>query len=62
MKVKVNVNVVPFGHYRTEEAQSESTVVMAPTPIIKDYTSISEYALSSPHESRFTRHGLTHEI
>lgn len=42
MKVKVNVNVVPFGHYRTEETQSESTVVMAPIPIIKDYTSISE--------------------
>ena len=41
MKVKVNVNVLPFGHYRTE-TQSESTVVMAPTPIIKDYTSISE--------------------
>ena len=42
MKVKVNVNVFPFGHYRTEEAQSESTVVVAPTPVVKDYTSISE--------------------
>ena len=41
MKVKVNVNVLPFGHYRTE-TQSESTVVTAPTPIRKDYTSISE--------------------
>ena len=42
MKVKVNVNVLPFGHYRTEETQSESTIVTAPTPIRKDYTSISE--------------------
>ena len=42
VKVKVNVNILPFGHYRTEETKSESTVVMAPTPIIKDYTSISE--------------------
>ena len=42
MKVKVNVNVFPFGHYRTEETQSESTVVVAPTPVVKDYTTISE--------------------
>ena len=42
VEVKVNVNVVPFGHYRTEETQSETTIEIAPTPIRKDYTSISE--------------------